>query len=171
MIQDRPTELLAFARAIAAANPDFQTVRGPGDGDRATHAFMRELRNQATAAFGHDYAEKRICGNTAFAADFYFPDEAAVVEVALGLPNPASEFEKDILKAIVAQDYNYAVRRLVFISRAGAAKKCAQPGRAALIEWAQAKHSLKIEAHELGGEPRVRTRGRRTSAEPIAPVV
>ena len=171
MIHDRPTRLLTLARAIADGNPDFQAVRGPGDGDRATHTFMRELREQANATFGHDYAEQRICGETAFAADFYFPDEATVVEVALGLPNSASEFEKDILKAIVAQDYNYyPVRRLFFISRAGAARKCAQPGRRAFMSWAKAKHALLIEVHELGGEPRVRTRRPRRTTEPIAPV-
>ena len=98
LIPDRPTHLLELARGIARGIVDFQTVRGPGDGDRATHAFMRELRQQATAAFRHDYAEQKICGETAFAADFYFPEEATVVEVALGLPNSASEFEKGHLK-------------------------------------------------------------------------
>jgi hypothetical protein len=162
--QDRPEQLLELARSIAAATPDFQAVRGPGDGDLATHAFMRELRERAAAAFGLDCAEQKICGSTSFAADFYFPEVATVVEVALGLPNPGSEFEKDILKAIMAQDHGYAVRRLVFISRAGAAKKCAQPGRAAFIVWARAKHGLDIEVHELGGEPRKRTRRKRSAA-------
>jgi hypothetical protein len=154
MNQDRATQLLEIARAIAGAQPDFQIVRGPGVGDRATHAFMRELRSRATTLFKKDFAEKRICGPTAFAADFYFPDEGTVVEVALGLPNPGSEFEKDILKAIVAQDHGNDVRRLFFISRAGAAKKCSQPGRAAFVSWAKANHGLRIEVHELGGEPR-----------------
>jgi hypothetical protein len=157
-MNDRPAQLLGLARDIAAADADFQAVRGPGAGDLATHSFMHELRRRASATFGVDCAEQRICGATAFAADFYFPEEATVVEVALGLPNPGSEFEKDILKAIVAQDYGYAVRRLYFISRAGAVKKCAQPGRRALIAWASSKHQLEIEVHELGGDPRKRPR-------------
>jgi hypothetical protein len=160
MNQDRPIKLLELARGIAAAQSDFQLVRGPGAGDKATHSFMRELRERAVTAFGVDCSEKRICGPTAFAVDFYFPDEATVVEVALGLPNPGSEFEKDILKAIVAQDYGNVVRRLFFISRAGAARKCSQPGRSALIAWAAAKHGLGIEVHELGGEARLRRRRR-----------
>ena len=125
--------LLDLARSIAASTTDFQAVRGPGDGDRATRAFMRELRERAKGAFGVDLAEKAMCGETSFAADFYFPEEATVVEVALGLPNPASEFEKDILKAIVARDHGHVVSRLFFISRAGAKSKCAQPDRAAFI--------------------------------------
>jgi hypothetical protein len=158
---DRPAQLLEIARSLAGDDPEFQAVRGPGLGDRSTQSFMEELRRSATVAFGIDCSEKRLCGSTAFAADFFFPEECTVVEVALGLPNPASEFEKDILKAIMAQDDGYAVTRLFFISRPGAIKKCKQPGRSALKEWAKVKHNLAIEVHELAGEPRIRRRRRR----------
>lgn len=158
MSSDKATELLALARKIASANPDFHAVLGPGAGDRATQAFMQELRARAVAAFGADYSERKVCGDTLFAVDFYFPDEGTIVEVALGLPNSGSEFEKDILKAIIAQESGNNVRRLFFISRPGAAKKCSQPGRKAVKEWALAKHQLLIEIHELDGEPRRRSR-------------
>lgn len=160
MDQDRPAALLALAQDIAAQIPDFQAVRGPGAGDHATTEFMRRLRERAAEAFGTDFSERRICGATAFAVDFYFPDESTIVEVALGLPNPGSEFEKDVLKAVIAQDYGTSVRRLFFISRAGAVKKCSQPGRTAVKEWARTKHNLEVEVHELPGEPRVRRQSR-----------
>ena len=165
MTSDRPTSLLALAREIASAHPEFQAVLGPGVGDKATHAFMHQLRSQAQKAFGADYSEKRLCGDTAFAADFYFPEEETVVEVALGLPNPACEFEKDILKAVMAQELGHRVRRLFFISRPGAIKKCDQPGRTAVKNWAQSKHALRVEVHELGGEPRRRNRRRAPRSE------
>lgn len=158
MSADRPTQLLHIARDIVSRTLDFHVTKGPGLGDHATNGFMRELRAEAKATFGRDLSEFKVRVGTAWAADFYFPEEATLVEVALGLPNPASEFEKDILKAIMAQDSGHAVRRLLFISRAGAVRKCAQPGRAALIEWAAQKHALSIEVHELGGEPRRRMR-------------
>lgn len=159
---DKAHKLLEIARDIVSANPTFQDVRGPGVGDKATHAFMRELQARAVEAFEADHSEKRLCGDTAFAVDFYFPDNETIVEVALGLPNPACEFEKDILKAVMASELGHQVRRLFFISRAGAIKKCDQPGRTAIRSWAQAKHGLAIEVHELGGEPRKRKRGRRS---------
>jgi len=158
--------LLVLAREIAAANPGFQAVLGPGAGDRATGEFMRNLRARAKEALGHDYSEQRVCGDTAFAVDFYFPDEETIVEVALGLPNPASEFEKDILKAVMAQENGYKVARLFFISRPGAVKKCSQPGRSAFTLWAHDKHGLSIEVHEVEGQPRLRRR--RSSSRPIA---
>lgn len=131
-------------------------MRGPGAGDHATQRFMRDLRDRARNAFGADYGEQKLCGETSLAVDFYFPDEATIVEVALGLPNPASEFEKDILNAIMARDFGHQVHRLLFISRAGAVKKCSQPGRRAVRQWANTKHQLVVEVHELGGEPRRR---------------
>jgi hypothetical protein len=153
--------LIRLAREIADATPDFQDVRGAGDGDRATNAYMAALRLRATEELSTDYSEKRICGNNEFAVDFYIPEESTIVEVALGLPNPACEFEKDILKAIMAQDGGASVSRLVFISRAGAFKRCNQPGRAGFRDWAKAKHDLEIEIHDLPGEPRVRKRRNR----------
>lgn len=123
---------------------------------------MGQLRERAKEAFGKDYSEQRLCGDTSFAADFYFPEEETIVEVALGLPNPGSEFEKDILKALMAQESGYSVSRLFFISRPGAAKKCSQPGRTAVKEWARSKHHLMIEVHELDGEPRRRHRRSRS---------
>src|SRR5258708_21221186 len=103
MIIDRPTKLLALAREIASASPKFHAVLWPGVGDRATHALMRQLRERAVDAFGKDCSEWKVCDEASLAVDFYFSEEGTIVEVALGLPNPASEFEKDILKAIMAQ--------------------------------------------------------------------
>ena len=147
-----------MAVELAVRNPDFQAVLGPGDGDRATHSFMRCLRDLANARFGDDFSEKKICGQTSLAVDFYFPNEETIVEVALGLPNSATEVEKDVLKAIMAKETGNAVSKLVFISRAGAGKKCSQPGRMAVRAWAESKHGLTIEVHDLPGEPRVRKR-------------
>lgn len=155
---DKAMKLLELARELAATDATFDSVLGPGDGDRRTQVFMRQLRERAAGVFGTDYAERKVCGETSLAVDFYFPDEETIVEVALGLPNPGTEFEKDVLKAIMAQDYGHSVRRLFFISRPGAVRKCSQPGRAAVSLWANSKHRLQIEVHELEGAPRVRKR-------------
>jgi len=161
MKQDRPGELLNLAREVARGIEGFQVAKGPGEGDIATNAFMKELRSRALTAFGQDFSEKKICGSNAFAVDFYFPDEMTIVEIALGLPNPQCEFEKDILKAIMAQELSYPVTRLLFIGRPGSARKCQQPGRTAVKEWARKKHGLEIVVHDLEGEPRRRLRRKR----------
>ena len=136
--------------------------RSPERADSRAGHYERKLETKAgAAAFGQDaahFSEQAICGANGLKPDFYFREEETIVEVALGLPNPSSEFEKDILKAIMAQELGMPVRLLFFISRAGASKKCSQPGRTAMREWALRNHNLAIEIHDLPGEPRKRTR-------------
>lgn len=121
---------------------------------------MKELARRANARFREDISERKICGKTGLRVDFYFDVERTVVEVALGLPNPLSEFEKDILKAIIARETCAGVDRLIFISRAGGKAKCQQPGRASFVEWARRFHNLVIDVHDLPGERRCRIRKR-----------
>lgn len=158
--------LLAAAKAIVAQNSSFQAVLGPRAGDHATAAFLKELQMAEVAHAGSHCHEQKICGETVLTVDFYFREEQTIVEVALGLPNPQSEFEKDVLKAIIAKELGNPVRRLVFISRAGGEKKCSQPGRRAVIEWARLRHELVIEVHDLPREARKRSRGRQITFSP-----
>ena len=155
--------LFQLACEIVSTQSDFQRVRGPGEGDAHTLGFMRALRQAVEREIGPGTHEQRICGETSFKVDFYFRDESTIVEVALGLPNPNTEFEKDILKAIIAQDLGYPVRRLLLISRPGAAAKCSQPGRMAVRKLVEQKHGLTVDVTDLPGEPRVRVRRRRAA--------
>lgn len=151
-------QVVQLARELVSNPTGFSAVLGPGAGNKATNAFMRALRAKAEAALGEDFSEKAICGKNRLCVDFYFPDEGTILEVALGLPNPNTEFEKDIIKAIMAVERGNRVQRLVFISRVGAVAKCAQPGRVAMIEWARANHGIAVEVTELPGVRRTRKR-------------
>ena len=141
--------LLQIAQRTVADHPRFFMIQGPGVGDRANLSFMKDLRIRAEKAFGHDFSEKKICGKNNYAVDFYFPREATIVEVALGLRNPRTEFETDVLKAIMAKEVGHRVRHLVFISKLGAEKKCRQPGRMAIRAWAKRNHDIAIAVHDL----------------------
>ena len=163
MSTDKVTWLLALARQIASVDTGFHSVLGPGDGDRRTQKFMLELRRHALHEFGSDYAERKVCGETSLAVDFYFPEEETIVEVALGLPNPGSEFEKDVLKAIMAQELGNKVRRLVLSRGLGAQRLCTT-GTQGRDSVGGLKHKLQVEVLELDGEPRVRRRVSRLQA-------
>jgi hypothetical protein len=142
--------LVSMARSVAARRPDFLATKGPGRGDHATNAFMRDLRARALKRFGTDHAEQKICGPNGFCVDYYFRKEATIVELAFGLPKTATEFERDVLKAVIAKEQGIPVRRLLFISKPGAIKKCAQPGRTAIINWLRKNHRIRVDIHELG---------------------
>ncbi len=96
--------LLCIAQQIAESTPQFFIALGQGEGNIRSNAFTAELRRQALRAFGRDYSEARLCGETSLAIDFYFPDEETAVEIAGMLGAPNSEYEKDIFKCILAKD-------------------------------------------------------------------
>ena len=137
------------ARTLAVATPGFWTFKGPGAGDRATSAFMRELRQRVHAELGYDCSEQKICGTNSFAVDFYVEKEATIVEVAFSLRNPLSEFEKDILKALMAKEMGHPVERLLFISKPGAVRRHSAPGSQSIIAWAKRNHDLDIAIREV----------------------
>jgi hypothetical protein len=149
---NRASRLLQIAQQIAAARDRFFEIKGPSVGDHDTLQFMAELRRRSLAEFGSDFAEQTICGENRLTVDYYFPEEETIVEVALGLRNPTSEFERDVLKAIMAQDSGQPVRKLLFISKPGGLKRCSQPGARAIIAWAARAHKLEVEILELNAE-------------------
>ena len=114
---------------------------------------MKALGASVCAAIGEDCSEKRICGDNNLAVDFFLPDEQTIVEVALSLRNPGSEFERDILKALMAQGCRHPVKRLVFVAKPGALRRHSQPSTKAIVAWAKARHDLSVEIHELRKNP------------------
>jgi hypothetical protein len=138
-----------MAQDLADERPSLFESKGPGLGDRDTREFVAELRRRAKDAFGADHAEQTMCGASNLRVDYYFPEEATIVEIAFLLKNSPSEFEKDVLKAITAQEKGQVVTQLVFISKPGAIKRCGAPDRRSFIEWAARAHGLSITVHEI----------------------
>jgi hypothetical protein len=94
------TDRVSTLFELALERSGFFDIKGPSVGDKDTAAFMGELRKRAAEAFGSDFAEQKICGPNGLCVDYYFPEDAAIVEIAMGLRNPNSEirarhFESD----------------------------------------------------------------------------
>lgn len=146
----KSAQLIRLAQQIADERPRFFDTKGPGEGDKAANSFMAELRKRAQEAFGEDFSEQKICSEkTNLAVDFFFPDEGTIVEIALSLRNPQSEFERDVLKAVMAKEEGRNVRRLVFLSKPGAAKRHRQPSSEAIMSWLERNHQVKLSIREL----------------------
>jgi hypothetical protein len=140
--------IIQLAQQVADERERFFEIKGPGAGDTATGSFMQDLRTRVQTALGTDPSEKRICGESNLAVDFYLEDEATIIEIALSLRNSNSEFERDILKALLAQE-EHRVDRLVFVSKPGALKRHGSPSSEAIVSWAKRHHDLTIDIHEL----------------------
>jgi hypothetical protein len=141
--------LFDIAKQLARRHPGFHEKKGAGLGDLSTNEFMKMVRQEAKKEFEEDFSERNICGKNGFRVDFYFPEDATIVEIALGLNNPLSEFERDVFKAVLANESNNEVKKLIFFSKPGACKRLEQPGFQAIIEWAKQKYGIVIDVWEL----------------------
>jgi hypothetical protein len=142
-------KLLSLANEIAQNHPRFFENNGPGVGDRNTAEFMKKLRETALQELGRDFSEKQICGNNKLAVDFFFPEEATIVEIALTLRNPNSEFYKDILKTILAQKIGTRIKTLVFVSKPGAIKRHGEPASQSIITLIKKEFGVEIAIKEI----------------------
>jgi hypothetical protein len=142
-------QIISMAREVANATPDFYKVKGPGAGDKANHVFMATLRARVKDTFGTDYAEKKICDDIKSAVDFYIPEERTIIEVALTLSLPLSEFHKDIFKVLLARDNGMDVEQLIFVTKPGARKRHQEPASQAIIRWLKKYYSITVTIEEL----------------------
>jgi len=147
--QNKGLQLFFLAQGVAHNTQTFYEKKGAGARDLANAAFMKRLRAEAQTAFGADYSEKKACKGIGYAFDFYFPDEATVVEVALSLHNPISEYERDIFKCLLAREDGLPIDALQFIARPGAFSRQGAPGPRRIAEFVLNKFNLKVGILEL----------------------
>lgn len=148
-LKGKAERLYLLAQAIAFRTPKFFDVKGAGTGDHATAEFMAQLRKVAVDSFGQDYSETKSISRAKLSFDFHFPDEETVVEVALGLRNPNSEYEHDIFKCLLAREDATAVKRLLFIAKPGALARQNSPGQKAIKDFVLKRFGLEIQILEL----------------------
>jgi hypothetical protein len=143
--------MMLYMLAIKLANgtPDFYKVKNAGFGDHASNVFMKNLRQLAMNTFGSDFSEKRACKDTKHAFDFYIPDEGSVVEIALSLHNPASEYEKDIFKCILAKEDGLTVNSLLFITKPRAMLRHEAAGSRRIRELVMKRFGIWVDILEL----------------------
>ena len=93
--------------------------------------------------------QQAIC-NGKFTFNFYIPSEETAIEIALGMRNTFSEYQNDILMALLALDAGLPLQRLILIGKQGAVKAQNAPGSKAIRDWVNMRFSLKVEVHEFG---------------------
>ena len=142
-------KILTLAQTIADERPHFFEKKGAGVGDKDTNSFMAELRLRTQQALGGDFSERQICGNNNLSVDYFIPDENSIIEVALSLRNPNTEYERDLLKAIMAKEQGEPVLKLVFLSKPGAIKRHQQPSSVAMKDWIFNNHGIEVVIKEL----------------------
>ncbi len=140
--------ICVLAQELAKRIPEFFRIKGAGDGDRATNEYMSNLRQLVKDALGMDFSEAIVSSASDSKFDFYIPDEATVIEVALSLRNSNSEYEKDVFKCLIAKRAGKQIERLMLLSKPGALA-AQTPYRKAVSELAKASFGVTIHVLEL----------------------
>jgi|GEM_PF-982592 len=141
-----------MGRALAESIPDFAETKGPGreKGNGATSRFLEALQQMAKEEFG-ERCQLELPGvpGVKSASDFYFPEDKTLVELALSLHNPASEFHKDVLKAVLARHHKLAVEKLVFLAKRDAEAKHQAPLSCAIVKWARETQGIEVIVRDI----------------------
>ena len=143
-------ELFALAQLVADETEDFHTKKGPGAGDKASTVYLKKLNKMADELFGiRCRQQESVCDGTKLTFDFYFPSEKTAVEIALSLANPHTEFERDIFKALLANDAGKPVVKLMLIGRPGSVKRHNRGDSLAIAKLVKAHYDINIQVREL----------------------
>lgn len=153
LLKGKAARLFLAAQKLAERTPQFFETKGPSKGDHATNEFMEKLRQIVKGLFGEDHSEKAACKSANYRFDFYFSDEATVVEFAFSLDKPISEFERDIFKCLLAQKEGTKISRLVFICKPGGLARQRFPGPKAIIDFVREHYGIDIQIEELVRSP------------------
>jgi hypothetical protein len=143
--------IVRLADELANGDPDFHRTKGPGVGDLWSNAFIDALCDAVEERLGHRCScEEPVIQDAKYAFDFFIPHEQTVVEVALGLRRPQSEFERDLFKVLLARGAGKDIRKLIFAGRPGSERKLNAAGPRAVRKFVQEKFGLDVEVREIG---------------------
>ncbi len=145
--------LVQQARRLAAGMPNFAADKGPGKnaGNGFTRGFQLQLQGWVKAKFPHQIEiERQAIGGARYAFDYYIAREQAVVEVALSIHKSNTEFEKDVLKCLLAKQNGLKIRRLVFVGKPGAKRRLSEGGPLAIASYAKNAAGIIIQVEEIG---------------------
>jgi hypothetical protein len=144
------SKLIDLARSEARKIHKFNEPLGPGKGNKRSNDFTRRLRWLAeTRLQSAIQAEHPTISGANYRFDYFIPSEKTVIEIALSLHNANTEFEKDIMKVLLAKYHGLDIRRLVFLGKTGSESRMQEAGPAALKAYAKSKYKLIIDVIEI----------------------
>jgi sRNA-binding carbon storage regulator CsrA len=146
---NKTEQVISIAKKIAKTIPKFNKPKKPSEGNMETNNFMEILRREVKNKLHKDYSEQRFCEDIDSKVDFYIPDEKTIIEIALSVRNPLSEFHKDIFKALLAKDNGWKVKRLIFVAKNGAKRRHNSPLSRKVKDWLEKKHSIVVKIVEI----------------------
>lgn len=144
--------IFELAQQIADRTPGFHDRKGPGKeaGNGVTNEFLRALDIAVSDNWPVKVRRQEpVAPGVKYSFDYFIPGEDTAVEIALSIRNIVTEFEKDIFKAILANESGKRVQRLVLIGKTGSIRRQNGTGPNAIKAWVKKHCHLQIDVLEL----------------------
>lgn len=150
---DECRRIFEIAQRVASRFPEFHQARGPGLSPRARTAFLQRLEKEVRKEMHGVRVEEPVSRSTPTAFNFYLPETATAIEIALPLWESDSDFERDLFKCLLAAEQGKPVDRLVFIGCKGTRATTDLPCRRAILEYVEERYGLAVSMMELSPAP------------------
>ena len=150
---DQCQRIFEIAQRVVRRFPEFHQAKGPGLSPRVRTAFLARLEKEVRKEMRTVRVEEPVSAFIPAAFNFYLPETATVVEIALPLWESDSDFERDLFKCLLASEQGKPVDRLVFIGCQGTLETSTLPSRQAILKFVEEKYGLAVAMMEISPLP------------------
>lgn len=119
--------------------------------------FVNEVVNHIKSLVIHELGEhlvNQFLGNKDIGqpVDFWLADEQTIMEIEFDVISAPPVLEKEIFKALLANDAGYEVKNLILIGDPGSTLLAKTPRPKAIIDWVAQHHQIRVQVWELESE-------------------
>ncbi len=142
-----------------AASYDLLNARRTGSGDSYTREVIDHLKFMVIEELGLGVTNQFLSKANRQSVDFWLEDEQTIMEVEYGLWSSDPSLEKEIFKALLAQDAGKDVRHLILIGDPGSIRRWQAPTPRSVMDWVERHHHIRVQIWELTEKNRLTKSG------------
>lgn len=141
-------QIFRLAQEVAASY-DLLNARRAGSGDSYTREVINCLKSRVIEELGAGVVNQFLSKANRQAVDFWLEEEQTIMSVEHILWSSEPSLEKEIFKALLAQDAGKDVRHLILIGDPGSIRRWQTPTPSSVMDWLGRKHGIHVQLWEL----------------------
>lgn len=144
----KAARIFDLAQEVADAY-DLLHARRAGSGDSYTREVVDHLKALVVEELGPGIVNQFLCKSNGPMVDFWIEEEQAIVEVEYSMWSSDPLLEKEVFKALLAQDAGRDVQQLILIGDPGSVRRWQAPTPRSIMNWVERTHGLHVQLWEL----------------------
>ncbi len=124
-------------------------LRRAGAATPFVNEVINHLKFLAAREFGAEIVNQSLNQTSLQTVDFWLEDEHTIMEMEFNILSSPPVLEREIFKALLAKAAAKDVRQLILIGDPGAAELLKAPTAAAIMNWAEQHHQIRVQVWEL----------------------